>query len=236
MDKNVIDNIVKYTKDLKVLFIEDDFNSRVQTLKMLENFFLTVVTAVDGLDALQKFEKQEFDIIFSDINMPKLNGIEFIKQVRNKNNHIPIVMISAYDNSPYLLSCIEIGIEGYLIKPIEIGQFLKVLQKIVDKVYDIVENANNIILLEGDYCWNKSTKKLSKDGEISLTSNESKFLDFLICSKGMVRSYMEIDLYLYQDEQFNERKIRNLVSRLRKKIGTEFLESFYAQGYRVKLV
>ena len=237
MHPTPINEIIQYTKSLKVLFIEDDFESRIQTQKMLENFFDTVVTAVDGEDGFEKFKKTQFDIIFCDINMPKLNGIDLISKIREMNRTIFIVMISAYDDRPYLLKSIEIGVDGYLIKPVEKDQFLSVVQKIINKIYAVSQDTKAMISLAGDYYWNKSTQKLSnKTEEINLTLNEVKFLDFLISAKGTIRTYIEIDLALFQDEHYNERKIRNLVSRLRKKIGNEFLESLYAQGYRVKIV
>lgn len=237
MHTESISKIVQYTKKLKVLFIEDDFESRIQTQKMLENFFDTVVTAVDGEDGLEKFENTHFDLIFCDISMPKLNGIDMIERVRKSDRMISIVMISAYGDTPYLLRCIEVGVDGYLIKPVAKDQFLKIIEKIIDKTYDVTHDLQSIILLNGDYSWNKSTQKLSyKEEEISLTSNEVKFLDFLIEAKGTIRTYIDIDIALFEGEHYNERKIRNLVSRLRKKIGNEFLESFYAQGYRVKIV
>jgi len=233
MNKKIIANIIKYTKNLKVLFIEDDTNSRMQTVKMLENFFDNIDTAVDGFDGINKFEENDYDIIFSDIHMPNLNGLDLTEKVRKKNRYIPIIMISAYDNTPYLLKCIEIGIDGYLIKPIEIDEFLKTLERLIAKLYD---TSKELILLEGDFIWNKDIKKLSKTQEIRLTVNETKFLDFLISSNGIVRTYAEIDLFIFEDADYDDRKIRNLVSRLRKKIGSEFLESFYGEGYRVKII
>ncbi len=234
MNKSAITEIVKYTKNLNVLFIEDDDDSRIQTLKMFENLFNNITTATDGIEGLTHFQEFDFDIIFSDINMPKLNGLEFIEKVREKDKNIPIVMISAYDNTPYLLKCIEQGVEGYLVKPIEIKQFLTILQKIIDKIYNT--SNKNIVYLEGGFLWNENTKKLSKEQEITLTANEIKFLDFLISAKGVVKTYIEIDLYVFDDSLYNDRKIRNLVARLRKKIGYDFLESIYGYGYRVKLI
>lgn len=232
MNKVKIIKIVNFTKNLRVLFIEDDEDSRLQTLKMFQNFFTYIETAVDGLDALKKFKSTKFDIIFSDINMPKLNGLEFIEEVRKINSNIPIIMISAYDNTPYFLKCIEIGVEGYLIKPIDSQDFLTVLEKIIDKS----KNSKDIVLLEGNFSWDRSKKQLYHDTEIKLTSNERKFLSFLIEAKGRIKTYMEIDLYIYDEEQFNDKKIRNLVARLRKKVGNIFLESIYAEGYRVKII
>jgi len=234
MNKTLIENITKYTKNLRVLFIEDDYDSRIQTLKMLENIFSSVITVADGLEGLQSLESGRFDIIFSDINMPNLDGIGFIQQVRKKDRFVPIVMITAYDNAPYMLKCIEEGVDGYLVKPIDIRQFLKVIEKIIEKMNS--QSQQKFIFLCGGYYWNENSKKLYGDKDIELTVNETRFLDFMISAKGALRSYLDIDFHLFEGEDYNERKIRNLVSRLRKKIGNEFLESMYGEGYRIKIV
>lgn len=230
----MVGSLLQYTKSFKVLFIEDDYNSRVQTLKMLENLFKSVETASDGIIALEKFQNNQFDIIFSDINMPNLDGIGFIDEIRQQDKNIPIVMMSAYDDKPYLLKCIEAGVDGYLIKPIVLQKLMNVLQKIIVKI-----NSSDIpqfIFLEGNFYWNSITQRLLKGEEINLTSHETMFLDFLISAKGAIRTSVDIDLYLFDDDQYNERRIRNLISRLRKKIGYDFLESIYGVGYRVKIL
>lgn len=135
MNKSEIIDIVNHTKKFKVLFVEDEDDSRVQTVKMFQNFFTVIETAVDGLDAFKKFQNSKFDIIFSDISMPKLNGLEFIEKVRKINSTIPIIMISAYDNTPYFLKSIEIGVDGYLIKPVDSREFIKLLQKIIAYIF-----------------------------------------------------------------------------------------------------
>ncbi len=234
MNRNMIEDITQYTKSLRTLLIEDDYDSRTQTLKMFENLFNKIETASDGIKGLEKFENGKFDIIFSDINMPNMDGIGFIKKIRQKDKNIPIVIISAYDNKPYMLKCIEEGIDGYIIKPIEIKKFLKVLKKIVDKMNS--SNIQKFVFLNGDFCWNSTTKRLSNGNDITLTPNEVRFLDFLILAKGAVKSNIDIDLYLFDDAVYNDRRIRNLISRLRKKIGYEFLESVYGEGYRVKIL
>jgi len=122
----MIESLIQYTKSFKILFVEDNDDSREQTVKMFENLFGIVQTAADGNIALEKFKNNKFDIVFTDINMPNLDGISFIKKVREENKLIPIIILSAYDDKPYMLECIEAGVDGYLIKPMQLQKLLKI--------------------------------------------------------------------------------------------------------------
>jgi len=230
----MIDSLVQYTKSFKILFVEDNDDAREQTVKMFQNLFGIVETAPDGNIALEKFKNNKYDIIFTDINMPNLDGISFIKKIREENELTPVIILSAYDDKTYMLESIEAGIDGYLIKPMPLQKLFKVLQKIVAKMN--VSEVQQFLFLEGNFHWNAHTKKLFRGKEISLTSYETLFLDFLISAKGSTRSNFEIDLYLFDDANYNNKKIRNIVSRLRKKIGYDFLESVYGEGYRVRIL
>ena len=119
---------------LKLLYIEDDAMARESTLKLLQNFFQDIITAVDGLDALEKFQNNNFDLIISDISLPKMNGLDMLKKVRVQNEEIPILVLSAYDDSAYFLNAIELDIEGYVLKPLEYEKFFSFIFKIVKKI------------------------------------------------------------------------------------------------------
>ena len=126
--------LVDISHSLKLLYVEDDEDLRISTLKILKNFFKEIVTAVDGQDGVEKAKAQEFDLILSDINMPKLNGIEMVKIIKEKNPNIPVLMLSAYSDSDYFVEAIELDVDGYILKPLILEQFIKILFKIVQKI------------------------------------------------------------------------------------------------------
>lgn len=137
-----IKDIIKITKTLKLLYIEDEKEARATTLEMLENFFPNITTAVDGKDGFTKFQKDSFDLILSDINMPKLNGIEMLRKIRAVNQEIPVLFLSAHNEISYLLDGIRLGIDGYIIKPLELDQFVVTLTKITNQISLKRENEN----------------------------------------------------------------------------------------------
>jgi len=143
-----IDNTIKYSHSLTLLYVEDNLAAQESTLIILEEFFDTIITAIDGEDGLNKFKNNKIDIIFTDINMPKMNGIDMITKIRTINDEIPIIILSAYNESGYFMESIRLGVEGFLLKPIEMDQFTTVLEKTIEKVYLKIELENKIQLLK----------------------------------------------------------------------------------------
>ena len=130
-----IDDIIKYTSTLKLLYIEDNQDARESTLMIFEEFFYSIVVAVDGEDGYNKFlENDDIDLIITDINMPKLNGLDMTAKIRSNNRVIPILVLSAYNESGFFMESIKLGVEGYLLKPIDMEQFIGVLHKITNEL------------------------------------------------------------------------------------------------------
>ena len=130
-----IKELVEFTKTLKLLYVEDNEDAREALLSLLENFFDDIVVAVDGEDAIEKFKNGHFDLIISDIRMPKMNGIEFSKKVRKINMEIPIIIATAHKESGYIIECIEVGVNAYLLKPINFKHLQKVIKQTCEKIY-----------------------------------------------------------------------------------------------------
>ena len=149
-----LEETIKYTKKLRLLYVEDNQEARASTLAVLEEFFQDILVAVDGQDGLDTFTKNKtspdnnhIDIIITDINMPNLNGLKMIAKIRKIDKAIPILVLSAYNESGFFIDSIKLGIEGYLLKPIDIEQFLGVLNKVVEKIQLQEESITNLNLL-----------------------------------------------------------------------------------------
>jgi signal transduction histidine kinase len=128
-------DVCKCTSQLDILYVEDDNRLREETLDILESFFHSVDTAVDGFDAMQKYtlHKKEthvyYDLIITDLNMPNKTGEELIKDIIQINSDQDIIVISAYNESERLISLIQQGISNFVMKPIEPTQLMGMLYK-----------------------------------------------------------------------------------------------------------
>jgi len=126
--------LIEQTKTLSLLYVEDNERTRMETLETLALFFEKITLAADGQDAIEKFSAEDFDLIITDINMPNLNGIEMIKRIRVLDGHIPIIILSAHDETNYFTKTIRFGIEAYLLKPFDIEDLISVFQKVTEHI------------------------------------------------------------------------------------------------------
>lgn len=220
-------------KDIKILYVEDNDETRNQTVKMLKNYFTKIVTAIDGVQGLQKFKTEHFDIIFTDINMPNSDGIEMISEIRQFNKTVPIIIFTAFDKTEYFLETINQGIDGYILKPYDLTQFNKTINKTIDKL--LTQNKQqDIIQLNDIYTWDIAKSILKQDNEvIKLTRNEMKLMNLIVTDLDATFSSFEIENYIFNDDEENNKRIRNLVSRLNKKLDNILIEAVYGIGYKI---
>lgn len=127
-------------KNFTVLYVEDDEILRKSFLDYLKKFFKIVDFAIDGEDGLQKYQQRQYDIVITDISMPKLNGIDMAKKIKTLNSNQEIVIASAFTDFEILSEAIKLGIDGYLLKPINYTQMSEILYKVVHKLTEFKQN------------------------------------------------------------------------------------------------
>lgn len=118
--------------DLRLLYVEDDEQAQLVMQRILKRRFSDIVSAKDGQEALNVFLEGNVDIAIVDMNIPLLNGLELCMRIREKNEDMPIMMITAFDQSDCLLKALEIGVDRFLFKPINmeiLDRQLKILAR-----------------------------------------------------------------------------------------------------------
>ena len=128
------------SKNFRVLYVEDDIPIQTIMANYLKKFFLKVVSADNGLDGLELYKKNEFDIVITDLSMPKMNGLDMLDKIRELNKEQAVLITSAHSESSYMIKAIKIGIDGYVIKPFDYEQLNYELFKIVEKLKKFAEN------------------------------------------------------------------------------------------------
>ncbi|MDK9693701.1 MAG: response regulator [Sulfurimonas sp.] len=132
--------IVELAKNISILYVEDDAIVREETTKYLQKLYTDVRVANDGASGLEAYWQKRADIVITDILMPKLNGIEMIKKIKEAEPLQEVIIISAYTESEYFIEAIRLGCDAYVIKPINHMQFSEALYKISLKVTQKKEN------------------------------------------------------------------------------------------------
>ncbi len=140
----------KELKKLTLLYVEDEEVTRNTFLRSLNRMFGKVLTAKDGLEGLEVFKQEKIDLILTDINMPKMTGLELAIEVKAIRKNIPIIILSAYNDSNFLMQAIEVGINYYLVKPIDMKKFREKLLVIAKNIYRdrIIEEQQQTINFE----------------------------------------------------------------------------------------
>jgi diguanylate cyclase (GGDEF)-like protein len=118
-------------KDITVLYCEDEDDLRNVTGEVIKQFTKHVYLAENGKIGFDTFLKyqDEIDLIVTDVNMPELNGLEMARKIKEVNPNIPIIVATAFSNSSYLLEAIELGIDKYVLKPIDIKKLFSVMKQ-----------------------------------------------------------------------------------------------------------
>jgi diguanylate cyclase (GGDEF)-like protein len=135
MNKTLLQKCAEYCQDFKLLYVEDNEDIRLYTAETLKRFCPNVTTATDGIDGLEKFKKETFDVVLTDINMPNMNGLEMTKEIRKIRKSVPILVLSAYNETEYFLESIKIGVDGFILKPLDLMQLIESLYKAGEKVH-----------------------------------------------------------------------------------------------------
>jgi len=143
--KNLM-KLIEFSKNMHLLYVEDNAEVRMNTLDFLNIFFDDITVCCDGKEGLEAFSKQSFDLIITDINMINMNGLEMIEAIKKINSQIPVFILSAHDDSEYLMESINLDIDAYIQKPLTPEVFTDKLKKIVDIVK--VNKKHTILLNE----------------------------------------------------------------------------------------
>lgn len=234
-------NLEEYKKTFNILYIEDD-KALVHKIKLiLQKNFKSVFVASNGEEALKIFKSNNINLIISDINMPIIDGLTFLKNLRKINTDISFIFLTAKQEVNTIIDAIEYNISGYILKPIDLNNFLCIINKTVEKEYKKYINLQEKYLLKIDdtLTWNKQTRALLKNNiTIKLTKKELLLLELLLQYDDKVCTISEITYCLW-DEEFEQKdyisNLKNIISRIRNKIPEIIIENIYGLGYRIKI-
>lgn len=139
---------LKILQGIKILYVEDEPITRNQVYRFLKKRVGKVVLAENGEDGIEKFIEYKPDIIITDLIMPDMSGIEMMKKIRNAGDKCPCIVTSASSDSKTILETVDLKIEKYLIKPIDVDELVKTLKDIVIEEF---ENNRNILIMNNDF-------------------------------------------------------------------------------------
>jgi len=219
-----------------ILYAEDDIALQKSTTEYLQRYFKEVYVASDGKDALSLYDRYQVDVVILDIDMPYVDGLSVARQIRQGNDTIPIVMMTAFTDTDMLLEATELNLCTYLVKPVNVVAFKEALQKISVKLRKL--SNHNIRLAEG-YSWDSKEEVLTHDSiSVELSQKEQVLLALFMRHHGRCVSFEEIMAVVWEDEfekEISRQSVKLQVLMLRKKLPKNSIQNVYGKGYVCKI-
>ncbi len=230
-------------KKYKILVAEDD-KDIVSVIKLyLENAEYDVITANDGEMALTRIENEKPDLAICDIMMPKLSGYDVIRSVRESDNNIPIIILSAKNQDSDKILGLDIGADDYMTKPFNPLEIVAHVRACLRRFYKLggSEATSAVLLKAGDLVLDIEKVTVTKNGEdIALTPTEFKILTLLMKNPGRV--FTKVQIYEYVNGEYYESDENSLMvhmSKLRDKIeddnkNPKYIKTVRGLGYKME--
>ena len=219
----------KYT----LLYVEDEAPIRMVTKMFLEPYFKHIFEAQDGEEAFQIYQEEQPDVIITDIEMPKMNGLDFCRKVRVEDKETPIIITTAYTSVEYLLEAVSLKLIKYLGKPLKEEELFESLESCFEQLslkYPSVVQLSKTLTYDS---FNHSLFNGKKILPLSLF--QAQLLDILIKNKSRIVSYVELENEIWYDKVMTVDSLRALVLKTRKLVGKEVIENISKTGYRINL-
>ncbi|HEX5709779.1 MAG TPA: response regulator [Sulfuricurvum sp.] len=215
-----------------ILIIEDDRESNDNIAYFLQKRFTHVISAYDGEEGWTRYNEEGPDLIITDIEMPKINGLKLIQKIRKNDPNIPIIVLSAYTHQDYLFKAVTLKLDNYLIKPITYAKLNDALNLILQKT-DFHRGSICIDGMGTAYYHYESKTGLIEGKHVSLTNKEILLLELLIENRNNVLQYDHIEEILYNATSVTRNALKCTVRDLRKKLPSIHIQSIAKVGYKL---
>lgn len=224
---------ISYTLIMKILLLEDD----IILSEIIEEYLISldneVVCAYDGFSAAEYGYEQSFDLLLLDVEVPGIDGFEFLKSLREQDINTPAIFITSLNQSDDLEKGFEVGCDDYIKKPFELKE-LKIRINNIKRLYNI--DSNSVFNISKDITYNFSTKViLNENIELSLSKKETMILEYFIQQIDKVVSAQELISNIWgYDESPTNATIRTYIKNIRKAIGEDILKTVKGIGYKLE--
>lgn len=221
---------------MKILLAEDEVDLNNVVTRYLKKNGYSVDSVLDGEEALDYLEYSEYDLVILDIMMPKVDGFEVIKKLRDKGNHTSVLMLTARDSADDKVKGLDLGADDYIVKPFDFNELLARIRAVVRRKHG---NSSNKLVI-GDLILDTSEKSVTRAGkQIELTGKEYEVLEYLMQSKNRILSRDQIKEHVWDfDYEGDSNIIDVLIKNIRKKIdiedGKQIIYTKRGLGYVIK--
>jgi len=224
---------MKKKLNYNILFIEDEQALREVFCDTLNKLYKKVFEASNGLEALDIFQNNKIDIVVTDINMPNMDGIEFLRELRKIDQNCKIIILTAFTNTEYLLDATELNITKYLVKPVDMEHLLDALKVAAEQTKNFEVLRKDIFEIRDGYVWNFSKKALFHNAtEIKLTKKEKLILNTIFSNPNKELDYKTLINTVWDKYEADHKDtLKTMIASIRKKLPKDTIRTVYSIGY-----
>ena len=216
---------------MKILIVEDEDMIREGVSDYLTDCGYETIQAADGLEALEQFSNHQVDLVLLDIQMPKLNGLEVLSEIR-KSSQVPVLMLTAFQDEEYKMSAFAALADGYLEKPFS----LSLLKVRVDAIFKRYYDTGRVFTYRDTQVDFDSYSAKVAGQEVAVNAKELEILDYLAKNEGraLTRSQIIDAVWKTTDEVPFDRVIDVYIKELRKKLDLDCILTVRNVGYKLE--
>ena len=216
---------------MKILIVEDEDMIREGISDYLADCGYETIQAADGLEALEQFSNHQVALVLLDIQMPKLNGLEVLSEIR-KSSQVPVLMLTAFQDEEYKMSAFAALADGYLEKPFS----LSLLKVRVDAIFKRHYDTGRIFTYRDTEVDFDSYSAKVAGQEVAVNAKELEILDYLVKNEGraLTRSQIIDAVWKMTDEVPFDRVIDVYIKELRKKLDLDCILTVRNVGYKLE--
>ncbi len=218
---------------MKILVVEDEPQLALQLQQQLSSQGFIIDCAYDGEEGHFMGSTESYDAVVLDLGLPKLDGLSVLKKWRAEGLTMPVIILTARSLLHEKIEGLNAGADDYLAKPFQMGELVARLQALVRRAAGQASS----VLTVGDIRLDIAASAVTKNGlTVTLTAHEFKVLSYLMLHLGQVISRGTLIEHIYaQDFDRDSNTIEVFIGRLRKKLGSELIETVRGLGYRIGL-
>ncbi len=216
---------------MKILLLEDEFMLRSSIQEYLEAFSHQVISFNDGLEVLKVLKQDSFDLLILDINVPKLSGLNLLKELNSLEIITPTIFISANIDIEDISKAFDLGACDYLKKPFHLKELgIRIAKVKRDKEI----KSTSHMLLSKRYYFSKEDKILFyNNSSQTLTKKQLQILTLLCENIGIIVDFEKFRSYVWNGEPVDNATIRAEISRFRKSLKEDFITNIKGVGYKI---
>ena len=217
---------------MKLLIVEDNKSLQNVLVKGFKKFGYTVDAATDGEEALDLFFSNLYSLVVLDLNLPLLDGLEVLREIRNSQQETPVLILSARSEVEEKVTGLDLGANDYVAKPFHFSELEARVRALLRRDF---KTADTIIEIEAVKIDTAAKRVFIADKEVVLPKKEYAILEHLVLNRGKSITSAELIDYIWESETedaFNSLRVH--FSNLRKKLPAEFIKNARGRGYYVE--